>query len=184
MSFKKPSHIIAFIVVLGALAYFAAALWSAIFIVSLPMDEDAVIDAVEFQTDENVYEWRPVKFKNGLEELKYYHNVRMRDRNSYWMYGSMIAGGAIGLLVFFVVPKWRDKLEAKDDAVGIAIGSVVAGVLVVLIVPRLIGWVLPAPIRWFPQEIVDISSARQKEALQRIKLLAREYDAERLHGDP
>ena len=56
---------------LGFLAYVASALWSAIFIGSLPMDEDAVVDAIEIQTGDDSYEWRRVEFKNSLEELKY-----------------------------------------------------------------------------------------------------------------
>ena len=184
MSLNKPAHVIAFVIVLGFVAYLTSALWSAIFIVSLPMAEDAIVDAIELQTGEDDYEWRPVEFKNGLEEVKYYHNVRMRDRNRYWVYGLMIVGGAIGLFVFYVVPKWRSKFDKERDTTGIAIGGAVIGVLVVLIVPRIIGWVLPAPVKWFPQEIVDIAETRQKEALERLEPLAREIDAERRFDDP
>ena len=72
MSLKKPANVIVFAIVLGLIAYLASAFWSAIFIVSLPMAEDAVVDAIEIQTGEDDYEWRPVEFKNSLEELKYY----------------------------------------------------------------------------------------------------------------
>ena len=92
------------------------------------MDEDAVVDAIEIQTGDDSYEWRRVEFKNGLEELKYHHNVQMRDRNRYRVYGLMIVGGAIGLSAFYVVPKWRNKLDMERGTVGIAVGGAFIGV--------------------------------------------------------
>lgn len=189
MSLNKPAHMIGFVIVLGFVAYLTSALWSAIFIVSLPMDDDAITDAIEIETGEDRYggvetEWRPIEFKNSLEELKYYHNVQMRDRNGYWVYGQLIVGGLIGLFVFYIVPKWRNTLETQHDTTGIAVGGAFIGVLVVLIVPSIIGWALPAPVKWFPQEIVDIAETRQKEALNRLETLARKLDAERKYDDP
>lgn len=184
MSLNKPAHVIAYTIFLGIVAYLATALWSAIFIVSLPMDEDAITDAIEIETGEDRYggvetEWRPTEFKNTLEELKYYHNVRMRDRNRYWVYGKLIVGGLLGLFVFYIIPKWRNTLEDQHDTSGIALGSAVLGVLVVLIVPLGLSWILPPPVRWFPQEIVSIAETREKEALTRLKVLAKELDSER-----
>jgi len=66
------------------------------------------------QYDEEKTEYR-LEFKNWLEKLKYEHNVRMRDRNRYWLYGLLIAGGLIGLSVFYIVPKWRQTLDIKQD---------------------------------------------------------------------
>jgi len=75
MSLNKPAHVITFAIALGLITYLASALWSAIFIVSLPMDKDAITDAIEIETGEDRYggmktEWRPTGFKNSLEQLK------------------------------------------------------------------------------------------------------------------
>ena len=133
MSLNKPSHVIAFVISLGIVAFLASALWSAVFIVSVPMDECAIVDAIEVETGEDRYggvqtEWRPTEFKDTLEELKYYHNVRMRDRNRYWVYGNLVVGGLLGLFVFYIIPKWRNTLEHQYDTSGIVVGSVVLGV--------------------------------------------------------
>ena len=179
----KPSHVILFAIVFGLVAYLASALWCAIFIVSLPMDEDAITDAIEIETGGDRWrgartEWLPIEFKNSLEELKHYHNVRMRDRNRYWVYGELIVGGFLGLFLFYIVPKWRYPQETLPHKTELAFGGALVGVCSVLIVPLVIGWVLPAPMNWFPQEIVDIANTREKEALMRLEPLARELDSE------
>ena len=97
MSINKLKNVIGFAIALGLIAYLASALWSAIFIISLPMDQDAITDWVEVETGENRFsgtqtELEPTGFKNTLEELKYYHNVRMQDRNRYWVYGQLTIG--------------------------------------------------------------------------------------------
>jgi RsiW-degrading membrane proteinase PrsW (M82 family) len=184
MSLNKPIHVIAFAVVLGIIAYLASAVWSALFIVSLPMDEDAITDAVELESGEDRYgnpetEWVPIEFKNSLEELKYYHNVKMRDRNGRWVVGQTIAGGFLGLLVFFIVPKLRGNPEQQRDATGDAIGSVFLGIVVVLLVPLVLSWLLPPPAKWFPRKIVSIAETNREEALTHLKGIARKMDAER-----
>jgi len=103
----------------------------------------------------------------------------MRDRNRYWVYGELIAGGLLGLLVFYIVPKLRKSQETQNDAAGFATGGVFLGVLAVLIVPLVVSWLLPAPVKWFPQEIVDIATTRESEALTRLEALAKEIDAQR-----
>ena len=177
MSINKLSHVIVFAIILSLFAYFASALWSAIFIVSLPMDKDAIVDAVKIGETEYYLE-----FKNCLAKLKYDHNVRMRDRNRYWIYGELVVGGLIGLFVFYIVPKWRQTLDIKQDASEDIGGGVVLGVLVVLIVPMVFSWVLPAPAKWFPKEIRNIAEIRQQEALSRLKKDAEFLEDEGVNG--
>ena len=177
MSLNKPTHIIIFAIILGLLAYFASALWSAIFIVSVPMDQDAITFAEEIGTTEQKAEYH-LDFKNWLEKLKYEHNVRMRNRNRYWVYGLLIAGGLIGWFVFYIVPKWRQTLDIKQDPTGIAAGGAILGVLVVFIIPMVFSWVLPAPAKWFPKEITDIAMTRQKDALSQLEAKAKYFDEE------
>jgi len=173
MSINKLSHVIVFAIILSLFAYFASALWSAIFIVSLPMDKDAIVDAVKIGETEYHLE-----FKNCLAKLKYDHNVRMRDRNRYWIYGELVVGGLIGLFVFYFVPRWRNTLDIKQDMSGVIGGGVVLGVLVVLIVPMVFSWVLPAPVKWLPKNIVEIAESRQKDVLSGLKSTARYLDDE------
>lgn len=182
MSINKLSHVIVFAIILSLFAYFASALWSAIFIVSLPMDKDAIVDAVEIGETKDRYGGTKTKyrleFKNCLAKLKYDHNVRMRDRNRYWIYGELVVGGLIGLFVFYFVPRWRNTLDIKQDMSGVIGGGVVLGVLVVLIVPMVFSWVLPAPVKWLPKNIVEIAESRQKDVLSGLKSTARYLDDE------
>jgi hypothetical protein len=175
-----------FAIILSLFAYFASALWSAIFIVSLPMDKDAIVDAVEIGETEDRYGGTKTKyhleFKNCLAKLKYDHNVRMRDRNRYWLYSELILGGLIGLFVFYIVPKWRQTLDIKQDPTELVVGGIIMGVLVVLIIPMVLSWVLPAPAKWFPKEIRNIAEIRQQEALSRLKKDAESLEDEGVNG--
>ena len=170
ISLHEPAHVIAFTVSLGIAAFLASALWGAFFIVALPMDDDAITNVIEIERGENRYgvvqtERRPIEFKNPIEQSKYYHNVRMRDRNSYWVYGQMIVGGLFGLFVFYILPKWRNTLESHHDTTETVCTGAILGVMAVLIVPIVLSWILPAPVKWFPQVITDIARTREKEAL-------------------
>ena len=80
----------------------------------------------------------------------------------------------VGVFVFYVIPKWRNTLEITPNATEIAIGSFFLEVFVVVVVPLVFRWALPAPITWFPQEIVDIKEMREDEALMHLRGLARE----------
>ncbi len=186
MSINKLSHVIVFAIILSLFAYFASALWSAIFIVSLPMDKDAIVDAVEIGETEDRYGGTKTKyhleFKNLLEKLKYDHNVQMRGRNRYWLYSELILGGLIGLFVFYIVPKWRQTLDIKQDPTELVVGGIIMGVLVVLIIPMVLSWVLPAPAKWFPKEIRNIAEIRQQEALSRLKKDAEFLEDEGVNG--
>ena len=184
MSINNITHAISFAIVFGFFAYLTSALWSAIFIVSLPMDADAVSDSIEIETIDEThggvrYEWLPTEFKNSLEELKYHHNVRMLNRNRYWVYGQLIIGGFIGLIVFYIVPKMRGTLETEYEKSGIACASIFFSALVVLLGQSFFSWILPAPAKWFPQRIVDIAESREREALTRLEALAKELESER-----
>lgn len=186
MSINKLSHVIVFVIILGLFAYFASALWSAIFIVSLPMDKDAIVDAIEIGITEDHYGGTKtqyhLEFKNLLEKLKYDHNVQMRGRNRYWVYSELILGGLIGLFVFYIVPKWRQTLDIKQDPTELVVGGIIMGVLVVLIIPMVLSWVLPAPAKWFPKEIRNIAEIRQQEALSRLKKDAEFLEDEGVNG--
>ncbi|QDV40882.1 hypothetical protein Enr13x_07180 [Stieleria neptunia] len=176
MSLQKPFHIAAFVLTLGTLSYLASALWSAIFIVPLPMAPDAVVDVLETEGPNGQLEYRPIEFKNRLEELKYFHNVRMKERNGYWVWGQIIIGLGIGAFCFYYLPKWRSIVPERADHAGIGIGAAFLGLGTTLIFPMILSFLLPAPYKWFPQEIVDIADLREAAELERLITIAEGYD--------
>jgi hypothetical protein len=183
MSPNKPRHLVFFAASLGLFVYLASSLWSALFVVALPQLPDAVVDAYPVESEvggrynEHIEtEGVPIEFKNTLEELKYYHNVRMRDRNRYWVYGILAFGALAGAFVFFVVPRWGGTLGNEHDTTGALISGAFFGVFAALIVPMILSWVLPAPVSWFPGEILEIAENRKKEMLIQLERQAAMID--------
>lgn len=165
MSSNNPKHLLVFVSAAGVSIYLLNALWSAMFIVAVPMDDNWCSDAVEHRSGEYKSEWRCVEFKNDLERQKYYHNRRMRQRNTYWVYGMVIFGGVLGVVMFHVLPRWR----GRDTNVEGFIISIMLGMFVAIVVPNILSWILPAPVEWFPSEITEIAKTRQEEALRRLQ---------------
>lgn len=123
MSLNKPWHLAVFAFGLGIFVYLASALWSAVFIVALPQPPDAIVDSYPLERESGgryneqvTTEWVPIEFKNTLEEVKYYHNVRMRDRNQYWLHSMLAFGAFAGLCAFFLIPRWRRVLPDHYSA--------------------------------------------------------------------
>jgi hypothetical protein len=179
MSQNNPWHLAVFACSLGLMIYLASALWSALFIIDLPQDRDAVVDAVEIQHEEggryNDYSYtesRPTKFKNTLEELKYYHNLSMLERNQYWNYGVLAFGALAGFVTFYLVPRWRGSVEVRIDPIPTAFIGGWCGGFVAMFIPMILGWILPAPVEWFPSEIREIADLRQKAALSQLEQVA------------
>jgi len=130
MSSNSIKHLVLFAVIFGTLIYLLSALWSALFIVHIPMD-----NSTETFT----------AYEETLENLKYSHNMEMQRLNGWWVKGSLVFSGVIGLLVFFWIPKWIGKLEEKDDNFGHAFAGFITGIAVALIFPFILGIMLPAP---------------------------------------
>ena len=164
MNIEDKRQIAVFLLGASFAFYLLGAVWSAIFIVALPQDPDWCQDVVEIQTGENSYEERCVAFKDHAAEMKHYHNQRMIGRNKYWLYATAVLGGLLGALAFHTVPGWRgDHTSSNTFGGGVAIGAIAA-----FLGPLVLGWILPPPIRWFPQEFVEIHDARQDAALQEL----------------
>lgn len=187
MSLNKPTHVIGFALCLGVVVYPVNALWGAFFIVALPMDPDAIVEADERDVGEDQHGrpstvWEPTKFKNTLEDLKYSHNVGMRERNRKWMYAVFAVAGLIGFFVFHVIPSRRGTLEQQYAPGSVGLVGAFLGFLAALIVPMLLSAALPAPVKWFPKVITEVAEIRQKEALKRLEAVASEIDASRAKG--
>jgi len=177
MDISSRKQMIGFILVAGLFFYLASALWSALFIVSLPQEKDWCKEWFRQEREtrfETVLVEECVEFNNTLEELKYYHNREMYDRNRYWGYGCILAGALLVIFVFHVIPKWRGRLNdsllrsSETWLVALLLGFVVS-----VVVPLVLGWILPAPVKWFPDEIVRIAELREQEELEILKEVAR-----------
>ena len=164
MDIGKPTHLLIFAVLTGVFFYVASVIWSAIFIVPLPQADDWCSKSVEIETGEDQREWHCVQFKDDLEELKFHHNYNMYKRNSYWVYTEIILGALVGMVVFYIIPKWRGRLKHWQGTHNIIMGGVL-GILATLVIPLILGLILPAPMKWFPQELGEIREIREQAAL-------------------
>lgn len=172
MLLNKPWHIAAFACCLGLAVYLANGLWSAFVVVDLPHERGAVVDYAEFEHEgesgryipHTMTEAVPVRFSSTLEEVKYHHNLRSGERNSYWYYLAAFVGVFAGLLAFTVIPRWRG-LRYHADYAQTPIVSAWFGAFVALVVPLLLGWLLPAPADLFPRQIREAADQRRAEAL-------------------
>lgn len=182
MSENKPWHLAVFACCLGTIVYVATALWSALFIVDLPMETDAVLaaDPIEREAgryDQQVYtEYVPTEFKNTLEELKYHHNLGMLERNRYWFYAKLIFGAMAGYVAFCLLPRWRHSPGLQGGVPGTAVGAAFFGAFAALIIPMALGWLLPAPAEWFPQQIREIADLRQRQTLSQLEQVVTAHD--------
>jgi len=166
VNLENKRHVASFLFGASFSFYLLGAAWSAVFIVALPQDPDWCQEYVEIQTGENSFEERCVAFKDHAAEIKQYHNQRMIQRNTYWFYASLVLGGLVGILAFHTVPRWRGD-QTCSSSLG---GGLAAEVAAAFLGPLLFGWLLPAPIHWFPQELADIYQARQESALRELGL--------------
>jgi hypothetical protein len=170
MSQNNNSHLLIFACVLGLFVYVASALWSAFFVVDVPQAPDAVVHVEEITRESGRYDWRvetevvPVSFSSTLEELKYHHNVRMLERNRYWLYGTLVFGAFAGVLSFCLIPRWRRSSDVYRGSES-CVGGAFFGAFVALVVPAFLGWLLPPPADWFPSQIREAADLRQQEAL-------------------
>lgn len=181
MNINKPTHIIPFVLMIGFLFYLLSAMLSAIFIVAVPMDRDAVTEFSEVEVDTGSESTRtnlvPVGFKNSFEEVKHYHNMAMLEKNRKFLYAQLLLGGLVGFFFFHVIPKWQGKLDDHLETVGLAIGSFALGAATVLFMPAIFGRVLPPPVNWFPPEFKEISELRERDAIARLRVEAQKLDA-------
>ena len=175
MDFARPRDLLLFGAIAGVAFYLTSALWSALFIVALPQDRDWCKDAMEFQTGEASTDVRCVEFKNTFEELKSYHNRDMVDRNGYWVYAELIAGAFSGWFMFCRLPARRGMCRSVSQSSG---GAVIYGMIVAMVVPLFLSWLLPAPVKWFPNQIIKYADAKVERQLNFLRELADQMDTD------
>ena len=176
MDISKRSHVAIFAFVLGFCSYIADACWAAVFIVSLPMDDDGVSGWFETEPEEDKVVMRPSGFKNRKQELIYSHNQRMAKRNLYWKYFQLGFGVCLGFLAFGTLPSWRsgDESTRSEDWSSKGIAGAALGFGSVIIISSVIARILPAPIDWFPDEFANISEERRAAEMKSISSMADE----------
>lgn len=181
MNVSNRVHVIAFLLIGGVLLYVGSAIWDAFFLPVVPNDPDWCKYGEETEVGYDRYtgpetEWRCVEFKNMLEEVKYYHNLNMRERNRYRVYGALAIGIAVSVLVFHVIPTWRGTRSTNTSGIAVAL---VLGFAVSVLAPLALSWALPAPVEWFPASIVKVAKDQEREILEVLQDVARELDRQR-----
>lgn len=162
---KNFKYVITFVLIGGFFFYILNALWSAFFIHAVPQEKGWCTNWERFETGEDTYETVCLTFKNALEERKYFHNLRMLERNRTWVYATMIAGPLLGCVVFFVIYRWSGRTTKGTDYIAAATLGFVASV----VIPLMLSWVLPAPVKWFPDVIVDYAESQVQQALDSLR---------------
>jgi hypothetical protein len=107
------------------------------------------------------------QFKSAFEELKYYHNKSMVQRNSYVLSGNILVAIIVTVLAFHFIPKWKGKELASDNF----ISAVFLAFLISVIAPLFFSWLLPPPAEWFPQIFKDINDAQVERELEILRSL-------------
>lgn len=90
----------------------------------------------------------------------------------------MLAGAVTGWLFLHWLPRRRGILGNPNQALGSAVAYAFFGVIVVLWVPLLLSWLLPAPAKWFPRQFVEYNDAQVERELILLRRIAYEMDAD------
>lgn len=167
MDLGNRRHEIIYVVVAGFAFYIIGAMLSAIFIVAVPMAKDWCLDSVTIEKSEGEYETICTEFKNDFEARKYYHNKRMVTRNKYLLAMQfLLALGTTGLLFYFI-PKWKGLNPSAHG--GHFLEIAIVAFVVSIVVPLILGWLLPAPVKWFPSVFKEMNDAQVNEALRNLR---------------
>jgi hypothetical protein len=117
----------------------------------------------------------PIRFNSPLEELKYHHNVSEGQWTSYQYYSTIVVGALAGVFAFSVIPRWRRQPDAYRGSDSF-VGSAFFGAFVALVVPMVLGWVLPAPLSLLPHQIREAAEFRREAALSELQRQAAVID--------
>ena len=120
-----------------------------------------------------------IKFKNGIEELKYKHNKRMEKRSSRKvLFLFLLAAGITYLLMVLRPTLFFDRGDYLGYTTGMIATAVLLGVVVGFMIPIICQALLPPPADWFPEEFMEIRQARVELILneigEKIQLVSRE----------
>ena len=171
MDYYNKKFIIPYLFIAGFIFYLLAAVLDSIFIVALQQDEDWCLESIDIEMEgrlTNSYETECVRFKNDFAMLKHYHNQKMVSRNKYLIFIEYIVAFLITTLFFYFIPKWKGRLGNLQRSDMIFIILMIA-FCISIIIPLILDWILPAPVKWFPQIFKDINDAQVKEAIRKLR---------------
>lgn len=164
MNINNKRHIVIYLVSAGIMAYFLMAGLSAIFITPVEMGKGWCLEWKEFEVRPDSYEKVCITFKNSFEEVKSFHNLQMLKRNdllySYVYYFFLLCS----IFIFYFIPKWNGN---NYEGFGVTFLSlIVINIIVIYIISKAIGYILPPPIEWFPDIFVEINDRLTEATLQ------------------
>ena len=157
-----------FMIVGGFVFYLLSAIIDPIFIPTLEMPriwcQKWVEKSTGYQTEEIC-----VEFNSKLNELKYNHNRKMEKRRHYKMIGFFLAASVLTFLLMVFNPSlfFGEAVTIEDYTGAIAI-AVFYGVILGFILPTVYELLLPPPMEWLPQELLEIRNARTEFILKEI----------------
>lgn len=175
MDLQNNKHVGIYIIGAGFLMYILAATLNAIFVITLPIDdtwyqENVVmseeIDSIDrFGNESYSTQSYITNYENAIEISKYYHNQRMNDIHRYITSGLIAFGIITTLFLFYFIPRLNGKKLDGDEI----FSAFLIGLITSSIMPLLYGWLLPAPVEWFPSIIREIHKSQVQNVMNQLR---------------
>ena len=110
-----------------------------------------------------------VEFGNTLDELKYKHNREMEKRRANKTIALFIAASVISFFLMVLNPAiFFGAGVSIENYTGAIATAVFYGVILGFLFPAIYQILLPPPMEWMPQEILEIRRARVEFILNRL----------------
>lgn len=142
------------------LAYLLTVYSQALFITTIPLDDNFCKEFQEVEIDEGSFSNICVAFKNKKSEEIYYHNFKMLDRNKYIIISVCFFCSIICLLFFYYIPKIKGNNLMYDSAVKQIIYGLIIGLVGPIIFSQLLN---PKDIT--PEFIIEVNENNIKTFL-------------------
>ena len=110
-----------------------------------------------------------VQFPDKLQELKYRHNQKMKERFTHKMFGIFLLASILTFFLMLLNPylffDQKITLETCSGAIAVA---VFYGVIIGFLLPNVLQALLPPPSEWLPNEFFEIQQARKEMILREL----------------
>ena len=168
--FKHLKGFLLFYLIVGGLVvYILSAAIDAIFICTVEMSPGWCLESTDVEGKYGFHK-KCIKFKNKIEELKYFHNQTIEKRIPKRTFAMFVLSSLVTLLLMLLAPshffdRGNDFLSYKKEVIASAIFY---GFLLSIVIPLFYVAVFPPAIEWLPDEIITIRKARVELVLQEI----------------
>ncbi len=160
-----------YMIVGGFFFYLLSVLIDPIFIPTLQMPENFCQKWIETRSGYQK-QTECVEFSNKLNELKYRHNRKMERRRANKMIGLFIAASVVTFLLMVLNPSiFFGSGVSLENYTGAIATAVFYGIILGFILPTIFQILLPPPIEWLPEELLEIRIARTELILKEIAKL-------------